>query len=307
MKRYQLLLGAVLLCGSTLATARTNAQGNQANEPQNVTTTANPNGISTSQPINTPAPTSTKNATNAPKPDSTYVDTTQADTTTYAAMSQTNDTSNQASAYNTNFLLLAAALLLALVAIIIAITALTKLGKLRKSYRRKQNEQEFQNDGALQRCATLSKRVNDLEQQLKSVCGEISTLRASLQRQSVSRNANSATTTASTPTATKTPTRTLYASETRNGGFDSAQLRQQPSSYTMVILTLQGQQGSFVINDASNAQQNLLANINFGVTQIADINSQSASPQRIVTDEPGQLQLNGNIWKVVKKAKIRLI
>ena len=88
--------------------------------------------------------------------------------------------------------------------------------------------------------------------------------------------------------------------------FPSDDLQPACDEYTVFVLTVSGNEGTFKVNDAPNAQIYLISNFAYSVASAVEVKSKSASAKAIATVKPGRVRKTGNGWTIVKKAVVEL-
>lgn len=98
----------------------------------------------------------------------------------------------------------------------------------------------------------------------------------------------------------------LYANILNGMVFPSDDLQPACDEYTVFVLTVLGNEGTFKVNDAPNAQLYLISNFAYSVASAVEVKSKSASAKAIATVKPGRVRKTGNGWTIVKKAVVEL-
>ena len=98
----------------------------------------------------------------------------------------------------------------------------------------------------------------------------------------------------------------LYANILNGMVFPSDDLQPACDEYTVFVLTVSGNEGTFKVNDAPNAQIYLISNFAYSVASAVEVKSKSASAKAIATVKPGRVRKTGNGWTIVKKAVVEL-
>lgn len=127
-------------------------------------------------------------------------------------------------------------------------------------------------------------------------------------------NANSTTVNAKSTTAnvnnsfasTKPNNTVLYANILNGMVFPSDDMQSACDEYTVFVLTVSGNEGTFKVNDAPNAQLYLISNFAYSVASAVEVKSKSASVKAIATVKPGRVRKTGGGWSIVKKAVVEL-
>lgn len=99
----------------------------------------------------------------------------------------------------------------------------------------------------------------------------------------------------------------LYASQVASGLFPEEGLAEVNSDYTIAILTIKGDNGTYIINDQVSAQTFLITNFAYSAGRVSDVKQQGNSPTRIETIQPGRISRQGNAWKITANAQVRLV
>ena len=98
----------------------------------------------------------------------------------------------------------------------------------------------------------------------------------------------------------------LYANILNGMVFPSDDLQPACDEYTVFVLTVLGNEGTFKVNDAPNAQLYLISNFAYSVASAVEVKSKSASAKAIATVQLGRVRKTGNGWTIVKKAVVEL-
>jgi len=106
--------------------------------------------------------------------------------------------------------------------------------------------------------------------------------------------------------STKPSNTVLYANNLNGMVFPTDSMQQSRDEYTVFVLTVSGNEGTFKVNDAPNAQVYLISNFAYSVANAVEVRSKSASAKTIATVQPGRVRKTGNGWTIVKKAVVEL-
>lgn len=106
--------------------------------------------------------------------------------------------------------------------------------------------------------------------------------------------------------STKPSNTILYANILNGMVFPSDDMQPTCDEYTVFVLTVSGNEGTFKVNDAPNAQLYLISNFAYSVASAVEVKSKSASAKAIATVKPGCVRKTGNGWTIVKKAVVEL-
>lgn len=106
--------------------------------------------------------------------------------------------------------------------------------------------------------------------------------------------------------STKPSNTVLYANILNGMVFPTDSMQQSRDEYTVFVLTVSGNEGTFKVNDAPNAQVYLISNFAYSVANAVEVRSKSASAKTIATVQPGRVRKTGNGWTIVKKAVVEL-
>lgn len=98
----------------------------------------------------------------------------------------------------------------------------------------------------------------------------------------------------------------LYANILNGMVFPSDDMQSACDEYTVFVLTVSGNEGTFKVNDAPNAQLYLISNFTYSVASAVEVKSKSASAKTIATVKSGRVRKTGNGWTIVKKAVVEL-
>ena len=99
----------------------------------------------------------------------------------------------------------------------------------------------------------------------------------------------------------------LYATLMIGNGFPSEGLTGSNNDSVLAVLTVNGNNGTYVINTLSSAQQTLIGNFAYGAGRICEVKLQAANATRIETERPGRVQFLDDIWHITEKAQVRLV
>lgn len=105
---------------------------------------------------------------------------------------------------------------------------------------------------------------------------------------------------------TKPSNTVLYANILNGMVFPSDDMQSACDEYTVFVLTVSGNEGTFKVNDAPNAQLYLISNFAYSVASAVEVKSKSASAKTIATVKSGRVRKTGNGWTIVKKAVVEL-
>lgn len=108
------------------------------------------------------------------------------------------------------------------------------------------------------------------------------------------------------PVSKKPRSMELYANILNGMVFPSDDMQSACDEYTVFVLTVSGNEGTFKVNDAPNAQLYLISNFAYSVASAVEVKSKSASAKAIATMKPGRVRKTGNGWIIVKKAVVEL-
>ena len=128
-------------------------------------------------------------------------------------------------------------------------------------------------------------------------------------RKQATANANSTTANASINNSfacTKPSNSVFYANILNGMVFPSDDMQPTCDEYTVFVLTVSGNEGTFKVNDAPNAQLYLISNFAYSVASAVEVKSKSASAKAITTVKPGRVRKTGNGWAIVQKAVVEL-
>lgn len=106
--------------------------------------------------------------------------------------------------------------------------------------------------------------------------------------------------------STKPSNTVLYANILNGMVFPTDSMQQSRDEYTVFVLTVSGNEGTFKVNDAPNGQVYLISNFAYSVANAVEVRSKSASAKTIATVQPGRVRKTGNGWTIVKKAVVEL-
>lgn len=103
------------------------------------------------------------------------------------------------------------------------------------------------------------------------------------------------------------PVETVRYSTTIKGNiFPFIGIKDTADEFTVCVLTLSGDSGTFVINSAPDAQPKILSNFNYGLSNIVNVKSKIQRPTSVKTIRRGKIKKVGNDWQIVEKAEVEL-
>ena len=143
---------------------------------------------------------------------------------------------------------------------------------------------------------SINQRLDELEDKIKSLSASKPTTQPQYQTQyqdNGNRGASSSV--------------TRYAAMVTSDGFPDGDLADSNTDYTLAILTLTGNTGTFVINNLHSAQSFLISNFAYSVGRICEVTQQSDAATRVETVRPGKISREGNTWKIISKAEVVLV
>ena len=99
---------------------------------------------------------------------------------------------------------------------------------------------------------------------------------------------------------------TLYASMVRDGEFLAMGISSQRTEEASFVITANGNEGTFVVNDDPQVQPRLLSSVKYSVGNAADVEAKASPARQIVTVKPGKVKRVGDAWKIVNRAFVEL-
>lgn len=153
-----------------------------------------------------------------------------------------------------------------------------------------------------EKVARLEADVEALRQQNTRLGNELENLRS---QQTASNNTQMLVQN-DVPVSKKPRSMELYANILNGMVFPSDDMQSACDEYTVFVLTVSGNEGTFKVNDAPNAQLYLISNFAYSVASAVEVKSKSASAKAIATMKPGRVRKTGNGWTIVKKAVVEL-
>ena len=159
--------------------------------------------------------------------------------------------------------------------------------------------------------AALHKSLTKLKAEVEVLKQQNIELKKELEdcRKQAAANVNSTTANANvnnSSASTKPSNTVLYANILNGMAFPTDNMQQSRDEYTVFVLTVSGNEGTFKVNDAPNAQVYLISNFAYSVANAVEVRSKSASAKTIATVQPGRVRKTGNGWTIVKKAVVEL-
>lgn len=159
--------------------------------------------------------------------------------------------------------------------------------------------------------AALHKSLTKLKAEVEVLKQQNIELKKELEdcRKQAAANVNSTTANANvnnSSASTKPSNTVLYANILNGMVFPTDNMQQSRDEYTVFVLTVSGNEGTFKVNDAPNAQVYLISNFAYSVANAVEVRSKSASAKTIATVQPGRVRKTGNGWTIVKKAVVEL-
>lgn len=130
-------------------------------------------------------------------------------------------------------------------------------------------------------------------------------------RKQTAANSNSTTTnvhasTNSSSASTKPSSTALYANILNGMVFQSDDMQSACDEYTVFVLNVSGNEGTFKVNDAPNAQLYLISNFAYTVASAVEVRLKSANAKTIATVQLGRVHKTESGWTIVKKAVVEL-
>lgn len=148
---------------------------------------------------------------------------------------------------------------------------------------------------------SLEKKIDDLIKKNSSSKVEQSTQSSILQNNIVNNGGNRP------PVPPKPTFKKYYASQVQSEGFPISAVSEKEDDYSFVVLNISNGNGTFSISTNPNTQDYVIRNFGYTAASVCQVKEQVQSPSRIETVIPGQVRREGNMWKVVVKATIKLI
>lgn len=97
-----------------------------------------------------------------------------------------------------------------------------------------------------------------------------------------------------------------YCTTIKGNLFPNIGIKDISDDFTICVLTLSGDYGTFVVNDASEAQQKILSQFNYGLSGIVNVKAKNLSPKAVKTIKIGKLRKMSDGWQVTEKADVEL-
>lgn len=196
-------------------------------------------------------------------------------------------------------------MLLAVVVIVVAyfLTRKKPVGKGRKkdAYKEEPSAEMKLIEALRNDVRNLIDNLNALRQQNESLRNEVNALRPKPVA-----NTSAIQTQNNNVRAFKPKKDVLYANILNGMVFPTDNMQQSRDEYTVFVLTVSGNEGTFKVNDAQDAQVYLISNFAYSVASAVDVKSKSTNAKAIVTVEPGRVSKTGSGWTIVKKAVVEL-
>lgn len=184
---------------------------------------------------------------------------------------------------------------------------------LRKKPTGKKPEQAVGEEPSVEKkkIAALHKSLNNLKAEVEVLKQQYIKLQKDLEenRKQAAANVHAATVSANATNsaASKQPSDiVLYANILNGMVFPDDDMQPSCDEYTVFVLTVSGNEGTFKVNDAPNAQLYLISNFAYSVASAVEVRSKSASAKSIVTVQPGRVRKTGNGWTIIKNAVVDL-
>lgn len=152
----------------------------------------------------------------------------------------------------------------------------------------------------------LKAEVEVLKQQNIKLQKDFEESRKQTAANSNSTTANVHASTNSSSASTKPSSTALYANILNGMVFQSDDMQSACDEYTVFVLTVSGNEGTFKVNDAPNAQLYLISNFAYTVASAVEVRSKSANAKTIATMQLGRVHKTENGWTIVKKAVVEL-
>lgn len=150
--------------------------------------------------------------------------------------------------------------------------------------------------------ARLEADVEALRQQNTRLENELESLRS----QQAASNNTQAKAQNDEPASKKPRSMELYANILNGLVFPADDLQTARDEYTVFVLNVSGNEGTFKVNDAANAQLYLISNFAYSVASAVEVKSKAMSAKAIVTVQPGRVRKTNSGWTIVKKAEVEL-
>ncbi len=150
----------------------------------------------------------------------------------------------------------------------------------------------------------LEMRLNAIQRDLQNLSNHVASLKVNAAQQPQQMRQAPST----RPQVHEKPqtTTTLYASMVKDGQFLSMGISSQRTPEAVFIITVNGNDGTYVINDDPQVQARLLATVKYSIGSAAEVETKASPARRIVTTKAGKVTRNGESWKIVDKAYVEL-
>lgn len=148
----------------------------------------------------------------------------------------------------------------------------------------------------------LKKRIAEMEECINAVSfGQSVSPQVAVSSQAEPQKLNSMTNVPKKPKE-----KTQYATIIKGETFLEMGIKDTADDFTVCILTITGDNGTFAVNGNPVAQQNILSKFNYGLSNIVVVKNKSLSPKCIRTIKAGKIRRVGKDWLVTDKAEIEL-
>ncbi len=98
----------------------------------------------------------------------------------------------------------------------------------------------------------------------------------------------------------------LYANILNGNLFQESAMQLNKDEYTVFVLSVVGDKGTFVVNDAPEAQINLISSFAYTVANAVNVRAKANNAQSIVTLQPGKVKKADGGWTIVENATVEL-
>lgn len=149
----------------------------------------------------------------------------------------------------------------------------------------------------------LSNRVSNLEQSIAQLSSSVSIL---MSRKETPDNGNPKPHDTAVPPKPGRKEETFYAKALNGDTFQTSTLTTKNDKFTIFVLNVADDEGTYSVNDAPDAQRNLISGFQYAVAKAVDIQSKVNAPGRVVTLQPGTVRKTAGGWKITKKAVVEL-
>lgn len=176
------------------------------------------------------------------------------------------------------------------------------------TYKRKdKHERNEEIDQVKRQFRDVKNEIDNQDSRLTQIQNEINELRMIRQKENVNmENHTGKVYDTHISTSIKKKEDIRYCTTIKGNLFPNIGIKDISDDFTICVLTLSGDYGTFVVNDASEAQQKILSQFNYGLSGIVNVKAKNLSPKAVKTIKVGKLRKMSDGWQVTEKADVEL-